>query len=530
MSRTVSNPVLIVGAGPAGLALAIELARWGVPFEIVDSAESSCPQSRAFTIHARTAEWLSSIGLVDGFLEQAQPIRSMDYRFAGTDKIARLDFEQLPGTRHRYVMAIAQNQTEELMRGWLAARGVTVRWGTALQQVRQDSDGVTAVLSRPDGTTEEVRTEWLVGCDGLRSTVREQLGMEFEGPSYAGRTRMMNAPVTDLALPDDRMHYLIDEAGMLLLCRLPGETYRVLLSEPGGAAAIDEATARNDFQHVLDRHVAGARIGHPDSLSIFTVWRRDCPGYRRGRIFLAGDAAHIHSIAGGLGLNACIQDAVNLGWKLALTATGKAKASLLDSYEQERLPVDGQVMAVADKLHHILMDHDRSLVERIAMVEKPGFLDTVTAQIAGLGYTYRDAVSAPDVPGLAGLAAGDRAPDARLELTSHASVHNLLARHPGYTLLILHHDRVAPATLALAERMGRRFGDLVHWETLQVFDPASPVPGSAVRPFFSSTVHSVYGAPDTDVACLIRPDGYLAGRVPISHQDALLAHLDTVLA
>ncbi|MFF0492947.1 FAD-dependent monooxygenase [Nocardia sp. NPDC004068] len=529
MSRT-STPVLIVGAGPAGLSAAIELTRWGVPVDVIDSAEESNPQSKAFTIQPLTAEWLSSIGLSDDFQERCVRMRSMDYRFANkTDKIARLDFEALADTRHRYVMAIPQSTTEALMRGWLSAHGVTVRWGTTLRHARQDPEGVTAVLSRSDGTTTEVRTEWLIGSDGLRSTVRGLLGLKFEGTTYAGRTRMMDAPVADLKLDGDRIHYLIDEAGMLLLSRLPGDTYRVLLSEPGGTAPTDRVIAQAEFQRVLDRHTIGASIGRPVSTSIFTIWRRDCPGYRRERIFLAGDAAHIHSIAGGLGLNAGVQDGINLGWKLGLVAMGSARPSLLDTYEQERLPLDAQVMTVADKLHRILMDHSRPLADRIALVEEPHFLETATSRIAGLGYTYRDVVeAAPDAPALADLAAGDRAPDVPLEPRGHARVHDLLNKNTGYTLLTLHRSQPEPATLALIDRIQRRYRGRVHPVTLHTSTPAACGAGSGSRPA-PPNVHTVYGAPDTDVACLIRPDGYLAGRVPISRQDALLTHLEAVL-
>ncbi|WP_280314042.1 FAD-dependent monooxygenase [Nocardia wallacei] len=529
MSRIISKPVLIAGAGPAGLSLAIELTRWGVPFEIVDSAEEPNPWSRAFTVHARTQEWLMQIGLIDEFLNRGLLHKSMDYRFEATDKVARLDFTQLTGTRYPHILISSQNMTETLLREYLSARDVSVRWGTKLTSATEDRDGVTVSLSRPDGSTETVRCQWLAGCDGVHSTVRGLIGVKYAGGDYAGRNRMMDTPMMNFWLGDDRIHYLITDAGMLLITKLPGENYRLLLSEPGGGAVAKKAVAREEFQRVLDRQLDGAAtIGQPSSTSIFTIWKRQTPLYRRGRIFLVGDAGNLRSIAGGLGMNACIADGVNLGWKLAAVATGKAHAGLLDSYEDERWPADEQVGAMADLLHQILMDHERPMAERIAIVEEPDFHDRAVSMISGLGHTYRDVVSIPaDVHPLTGLAAGDRAPE--LPLTGSTSVHDLL-RHPGYTLLTLHHQpHSAWKSTDLASRVRQRFDDLVR--VRQVSSPGSrtTAPTSTVLTN-NIRVHDIYGATDSDVVCLIRPDGYLAGRVAFSEHEALLDGLDAVLS
>ena len=184
MLQAISPPILIVGAGLAGLSLAIELTRWGVPFRVIDSAVGPNPWSRAFTVHARTAEWLTSVGLIDDFRNHGLLHKSMDYWFEGAKKVARLDFTRLTGTRYRHILISNQNMTETLLRGYLASRGVTVEWGTELVAATDDPDGITATLSRPEGGEEVVRCEWLAGCDGVHSTVRDLLGEKFTGKGY----------------------------------------------------------------------------------------------------------------------------------------------------------------------------------------------------------------------------------------------------------------------------------------------------------------------------------------------------------
>ena len=184
MLQAISPPILIVGAGLAGLSLAIELTRWGVPFRVIDSAVGPNPWSRAFTVHARTAEWLTSVGLIDDFRNHGLLHKSMDYWFEGVNKVARLDFTRLTGTRYPHILISNQNMTETLLRGYLASRGVTVEWGTELVAATDDPDGITATLSRPEGGEEVVRCEWLAGCDGVHSTVRDLLGEKFTGKGY----------------------------------------------------------------------------------------------------------------------------------------------------------------------------------------------------------------------------------------------------------------------------------------------------------------------------------------------------------
>ncbi|WP_280366687.1 FAD-dependent monooxygenase [Nocardia wallacei] len=532
MSGSISVPVLVVGAGPVGLAACVELERWGVSFHLIDQAPGWAETTRAITVHARVQEWLAWTGEIDAFLEHGRLHRSMDYLFAGTDKVARLDFTQLRDTRFPHVLMSNQNQTEALLRRRLAARGQFVRWGTRLVSVTPDGDGggVTAMLALPDGRIQELHTEYVIGCDGAHSTVRKALGLEFDGTLYTGRTRMADVVVRGLPLDDDRLHYLVEPTGMTMVTELPGPHSRIVFSEPGDPAradSVDVAAIHRDLQEVFDRWFPGTvSLGQPAWATEFRQHRRQTVKYRQGRIFLAGDASNLRSIAGGLGLNCGLMDAINLCWKLAAVLTGKAHPSLLDTYEQERVPADAQVMAVAGRLHAILMDHDVPVERRIALVEEPGFQQSVTNMIAGLGYTYRDVIPTPGgVRALAGLAAGDRAPE--VGLTTRTGVHDLLG-DPRYTLLTVHRQaRSVWETQALVGRVRKRFGERVH--TVSICPPGTQLAPTGTVLSDNGRVHDLYGATDTDVACLIRPDGYLVGRVRLADHDALLADLGTVL-
>jgi NADPH-dependent dioxygenase len=321
--------VLIVGAGPTGATLGIELGRRGVACRVVDRLAEPVTTSRSFTLHARTLELFEMAGIADRFLDRGLRAVSMDYHFTGTAQPARLDFSQLR-SRYPFTLIINQNVIEQVLRDQLTVLGTTVEWATELRSLSQEPDGwLTALLvHQPSGREEIVRTRWLVGCDGVQSTVRAQLDIPYEGGEYTGmQMRMMDVPLRGFPLEDDRIHYFISPARLLLVTKLPGATYRVVISDMPGTP--DTETARSAFQDVLDGHFCGSvSLGEPEWATVFRIWKRVTPRYRHGGVFLAGDAAHCHSPAGGQGMNVGVQDAFNLGWKLALVSAGEADESL----------------------------------------------------------------------------------------------------------------------------------------------------------------------------------------------------------
>ncbi|MGH3828645.1 MAG: FAD-dependent monooxygenase, partial [Pseudonocardiaceae bacterium] len=357
--RNPTTPVLVVGAGPAGLTLAIELLRRGVACRVIDRLPAPAPTSRAVIVHARTLELFDGAGLAEPLLRQGLPGRSMNYHFLGEREAPRLDFTDLPSP-YPFFLRIDQSVTERILRERVAALGGRVEWSSELRSLRcgdHDTDLVEAVLTGPGGQPERATCEWLVGCDGAHSAVRHLLGLGFDGERYASmRNPMMDVPLRGFPLPDDAAHWLISPENMVVVIKLPGAHHRVLLSELDDGPA--RPPAREKFQAVFDEHFAGAvTVGEPAWSSVFRISHRMVDTYRHGRVLLAGDAAHIHSPAGGQGMNACIQDVFNLGWKLAAVVTEDAPAALLETYETERRPIAAQVLAGTHALTKINMGH-----------------------------------------------------------------------------------------------------------------------------------------------------------------------------
>lgn len=525
--RVSELPVLIVGAGPTGATLGTELRRRGVACRVIDRLAEPVTTSRSFTLHARTLELFELAGIVDRFLERGLRSVSMDYHFDGVQESARLDFSQLH-SRYPFTLIINQNVIEQVLRDQLATLGTAVEWSTELRSLSSEPDGLLTaqLVHQPSGREEIVRTKWLVGCDGVRSAVRTQLDIPYEGDEYTGmQTRMMDVPLQGFPLEDNRIHYFISKARLLLVTKLPGANYRVLISDLAGTPSTE--TARSAFQDVLDEHFGGSvRLGEPEWATVFRIWKRVTSCYRQGGVFLAGDAAHCHSPAGGQGMNACVQDAFNLGWKLALVSAGAADESLLDTYERERRPIAQQVIEGTDALHSIIMAHGTSIAERIALSREPGFTQQAINKISGLVYHYRDAtVVTPDRPQLGGLAAGDRVPDVRLN--SDLRLHELF-RHERHTLLILTSNAGSEALSQLVGDVIRQFGTRLRVETLVPAHAYSASSTSAIA-VESDETYRHYGAVDGDVCCLVRPDGYLAMRGRLTDSQALLAALRTAL-
>ncbi|MEP7121590.1 MAG: FAD-dependent monooxygenase [Byssovorax sp.] len=511
------EPVVVVGAGPVGLTLGIELIRRGVPCRVVDRLASPVHTSRAFTLHARTLEVFAMTGLARQLIERGIESRGLTFHFPREGEVAQLDFTRLD-SRYPYILIISQNTVESVLRERFLELGGEVEWQTEITAIAQGEDGqIRARLHHVEGgREEEIAPRWLVGCDGLRSLVRENLGIPFEGDQYSGQEmRMMDVPLSGWPLGDDAIHYLLREDSMLLVTKLPGKSYRLLVSDKGTSRRTQ--TARSDFQMLIDEHVSGVVVGEPEWATVFTLWKRISTAYRRGRVFLCGDAAHIHSPAGGQGMNACLNDALNLGWKLALVARGEAGEALLDSYEEERRPIAKQVIEGSHLMHMVIMAHGTPLAERIQITKQPGYNLKTVRQVSGLAYSYR-ASTGSDVDGIAD---GDRAPDA--PITATTSVHDLL-ENPYYTLLLFHSDPSGAASLSgLGADISARYGDRVRARIVSAPSVAASAPAGALVAE-TEGAHHRYGALERDVYCLVRADGYIALRREVSNR-ADLDHL-----
>ncbi|WP_159107193.1 FAD-dependent monooxygenase [Azospirillum sp. B4] len=353
MSTDRDVDVLVVGAGPTGLALAAMLGRTGVSVRIVDKAVGRSLKSKALGVHAGTLEALSDVfgvSLPARMVATGQPMRTVCFHLGDRPPIA-VDLGGLPSP-YNFVLVLPQGETERLLAEQAAAFGIRVCWEHELAGLTQDRDGVQCEVRRPDGGVELVRAAYVVGCDGAHSTVRHQVGAAFAGGAYPG-TFLLADVVLDWALGHDSVRFFATEVGAMAafplrdpqrpnLCRLvvipKGE-------EPSKDTEIDAAAFA-----VLARAVSGQPLTLGESLWLtrFSIHHRMVARLRHGRVFLAGDAAHIHSPAGGQGMNTGIQDALNLAARLTEALRRGKDGGVLDRYAQDRLPVARQVLRGTD--------------------------------------------------------------------------------------------------------------------------------------------------------------------------------------
>jgi 2-polyprenyl-6-methoxyphenol hydroxylase-like FAD-dependent oxidoreductase len=340
-----STDVAIVGAGPTGLALACTLAAEGVPFVLLDRLAEGANTSRAAVIHARTLEVLEGVQVTDRLLAEGHVVP----RFTLRDRdraIATIRFGGLP-TKHPYTLMIPQQATEAILADRLRELGGGILRPCVVDDLRQDPEGVTVDVAN-GGPPQPLRARYVVGADGMHSTVRERAGIGFTGDAY-GQSFVLADVVMSWSLGRDEVMLFLSPEGLVVVAPLPGGRHRIV-------ATVEEAPERPDMadvQRLLDTRgpvTGAARVQEVAWSGRFRVHHRLADRYRAGRILLAGDAAHVHSPAGGQGMNTGIQDAVILGRALAAVLRGQADESRLDQYESVRRPVAERVVAFTHRL------------------------------------------------------------------------------------------------------------------------------------------------------------------------------------
>jgi 2-polyprenyl-6-methoxyphenol hydroxylase-like FAD-dependent oxidoreductase len=350
-----TTQVLVIGAGPSGLVLANVLAAYGVDHVIIDRKPGPVDQSRAALVHVRTLELLDRLGVAASATAAGAALCRVDFR-QRTRPLATIPLcGQGPFPTP---LVLEQGETERLLVERLAALGGEVAWQHTLSELT----GTQAVVAGPDGVPETISARWVVGADGGGSAVRKALGLRFAGRTYAQTGLLVDAEVDfppGAAIEDGVLRLDLTRGGFVGMCRLPSGRWRLF-----GAVPPDLATHRareashepyaaanvDDLRRWMREYfVAEATLRRVEWSALFRVHSLLVERFRAGDVFLVGDAAHLHSPAGGQGMNLGIGDAVNLGWKLALVATGQARESLLDSYAAERQPVARKILRGADR-------------------------------------------------------------------------------------------------------------------------------------------------------------------------------------
>ena len=461
------HAVVIAGGGPTGMMLAAELALAKVDVAVVERRpDHVLVGSRAGGFHSRTIEVLDQRGVADRFLAEGQVAQAA---MIGTTVLDMSDFP----TRHPYSLGIWQNQIERIMAAWIAELPVRIYYGCEVTGFAQDDTGVDVELS--DG--ESLRAQYLVGCDGGRSVIRKAAGIEFPGWDPTKSNLIAEVEVTEEP-PRGIRH---DATGIHGLHRLEdGRTVRVVVTEQQLGPS-SEPTLRDLSEALIAVYGTDFGIHSPTWISRFTDMTRQAAAYRAGRVLLAGDSAHVHYPAGGQGLSLGVQDAVNLGWKLAQVVNGTSPESLLDTYQDERHPVAARALQHT-MAQGVLQRPDERIKALVDVVSELAIMDEPRKRLAGI-------ISGLDIHydlGEGHPLLGRRMPD--LDLVT--------ADGPLRVFTLLHDAK--PVLLNLGEPGGF---DITPWaDRVQLIDAEYVGPWEL----------PVLGAVTAPTAVLIRPDGYVA--------------------
>ena len=345
-------PVLIVGAGPVGMTMASELARYGVPVRIIDKAAERTDKSKALVVWSRTLELLDRGGGSAPFINAGFKVDAVN--FIARDKtIGQISMKHVQ-TPYPYALMLPQSETERLLEERLHNSGVAIERQVELTAFTSRPDGADAVLKHPDGTEEKISTDWLLGCDGAHSGVRHGLHVPFAGETLNSDWMLADIRMTGYPYPDTQMSIYWHHEGVFVIFPISPGRYRVIADSPMTDQPHPATPTLEEVQAMIDRRgPSGTKIFAPIWLAVFRINGRKVANYRYGRAFLAGDAAHVHSPAGGQGMNTGMQDAINLAWKLALVMQKTCDEHLLDSYSKERSAVGDEVLKAADRLTEI---------------------------------------------------------------------------------------------------------------------------------------------------------------------------------
>jgi 2-polyprenyl-6-methoxyphenol hydroxylase-like FAD-dependent oxidoreductase len=345
-----SSDVLIVGAGPTGLVLALWLTKLGVRVRIIDSNSQPGTTSRAVAVQARTLELYRQLDLTDAVIEQGHKVPAVNLWAEGERK-AHLDFTHIGAdlTPYSFLHIFPQDEHERLLIGRLKKAGISIERQTELMGFSEDGDHVAASLRGPDGREEQCEAEFIAGCDGAHSRVRETIGTGFPGGTYQQIFYVADVDASGPAI-DGELHVDLDEADFLAIFPLAPHVRVRLIGSVRGDRAEHPETLK--FEDVSDRaiHNLKVKVETVNWFSTYRVHHRVSEHFSKGRAFLLGDAAHVHSPVGGQGMNTGIGDAINLAWKLASVIARRAPAGLLDSYEHERMAFARRLVATTDRV------------------------------------------------------------------------------------------------------------------------------------------------------------------------------------
>ena len=498
--------VLVVGAGPTGLTAASFLHRQSIAFDLIDPRHSPVADSRALGVHARTLEFMAMLGLDQQFVQQGHKTRFMTFH-RGRKKLFKLDFSRIKKhTRYPYMLVLPQSNSETILVNHLRAENQTITWGSRLSGLRQTDDLAHAAIQLADGRAVQKTYDYVIGCDGAASFVRGAIDVPFEGETYDARFLLSEVEIDDDAIDRTSSHVFMGNKTTVAVIPQPGGIYRVVGPDFAVSNGGPELVKRNDvtFADFADFMKSNDLLQHvtmrkPSRMVSYRVHKRVAAQFRKGRVFLAGDAAHVHSPAGGQGMNTGLHDVVNLSWRLAQVLHHKADASILDAYEAERRHAakiivngaDAAMMRVVSRkfMSRLFFDYVAPVVTK---VYQPSAL---LASIAQIRWTYDGFQDGGGLPSVGGFHPGARIAD--LSLVDGTRLSRALGTHddvavvsvvepeeftPSAARHLVGSAQIAVLATPLRERFGRKVNCVLHCRPDGFITHISPMPLAQVQP------------------------------------------------
>lgn len=422
MPSAIKTDVIIVGAGPTGLSLACQFIRYGIDFVVIEKNEGITAFSKALGVHARSLEIYEQLELAEKAVQRGTIAGRVRMLEAG-EIVGEVDLSNIGQglSAFPFMLVLEQSENERLLYEYVRTHGQDVLWQHELKSFSHDVAGVTAQATTAGGEPQTINGKYLVGCDGPRSPVRHTLGLSFEGSTFERLFYVADVYI-DWKFPHDALHVCIAEHGVVAFFPMPGEKrWRIVGAFPEGHDKDEGEILYEEIeQRIKQEAEIDLDITRVDWFSVYKVHTRHVEKFSSGRCFLAGDAAHIHTPAGGQGMNTGIQDAYNLAWKLALVLKGSAAEGILETYNEERLPNARRLLQTTDRMFNLAAGSDwlLNLIRTTIFPPMAKFILSIDAVkkrffplISQIGISYRDSsLSAHEGDEGFSVRAGDRMP------------------------------------------------------------------------------------------------------------------------
>lgn len=514
--------VLITGAGPTGLTTAIELARRNINVRIIERRTEPSTRSKALVVHARTLEFMDILGVADKMVRRGYTSPGIDFS-SNSEKPLRANMYGLD-TKFPFILVLAQAETEAILESRLNELGVEVERGKTLVNFEETNEGVFSTIESLEGEGFKIRSRYLVGADGSKSIVRKTLGLPFEGSSYDWTAFLGDVQLSGHHAEGGTEQHSSDR-GLAFIVPFDDGSHRIVTIDrkyqDKDTRELKLEELQESISAILGKQV---QLSDPKWLTRWGASLRQAPQYRVGRVLLGGDAVHTHSPAGGQGLNTGIQDAFNLGWKLALAVEGTAPESILDTYNNERHAIGQKVLRTSDLLLKSLLLRQpllrglRTLLFQL-LIPLPPVQRNLALNLSGLGISYKTGT---------GELAGQRIPDMEFTNGKHELVRLYqLLQFPGYTMLLFIDPDETRQQRDKIDRLVEQADERL--QVMVILNNGLP----ELHDFQANTLVDYRGDLETRLGAktnrgiLIRPDGYVASDLATIDPDLFAKQLET---